>query len=191
MKENLSIKDLKKTGTETTESVPVKEIAVLKKTPSEEFLSECNEQEAEIFNQLKGILMEQCDKYEFEAVTEDNLEDFSMIITYIKNGVIKLESDGVVVKLRRPLKDPKGNILTESLKILFERNESLETILTKGIKVSKKSIESQKEFTMATLSASFDKIEGKMVSLDATRRIQVNNHKDYMLLLNVYNFFRN
>lgn len=188
---NLSIEDLKKTGTETKESVPVKEIEVVKKTPSEEFLSECNEQEAELFNQIKGILMDQCDKYEFEAVTEDNLEDFSMIITYIKNGVIKLESDGVVVKLRRPLKDPKGNILAESLKILFERNETLENILTKGIKLSKKSTESQKEFTMATLAASFDKIEGKMVSMDATRRIKANNQKDYMLLLNVFNFFRN
>lgn len=186
---NINVNDIKKTGGEVKPPV-TKEKEVKKLTPSEEFLLECNEEESEIFNQVKNVLIENCDKYEFEAVTEDNLEDYSMIITYIKNGVISLESNGVLVKLRKPLKDNDGNIITESLKILYERNESRELTFTKGIKVSKKSIESQKEFTLATLAASFDNVGTKMISLNSAKSIQANNHRDYMLLLNVYNFFR-
>lgn len=189
--ENIKANDIKKTG--VSENAPVikkKETEVKKLTPSEEFLLECDEQESEIFNQVKNVLIDHCEKYEFEAVTEDNLEDYSMIITYIKNGVISLESNGVMVKLRKPLKDSDGNIIADSLKILYERNESRELVFTKGIKVSKKSIESQKEFTLATLAASFENVGNKMISLNSVKSIQANNHRDYMLLLNVYNFFR-
>jgi hypothetical protein len=184
----INTKDLQKTGAET-QSAP---IVALKKvqTPTEIFLSECNEQEAEIFNQLKTVLIENCGKYEFEAVKEDNLEDFSEIITYIKNGIISLEPDGVVVKLRKPLV-VDGKELANSIKILFERNEAREKTFTAGIKISKKSIESQKDFTLATLAASFANVDGKIISIESTRSIQSTNHRDYMLLLTCFNFFRN
>jgi hypothetical protein len=187
--ENLSIKDLKKTGSSELKPEPVKEIKKL--SISEEFLLELNEKQSDIFNQLKSILTEQCDKYEFEAVTEDNLEDFAEIITYVENKVITLENDGVLVKLRKPLLGADGNVLTEKIKILYERNEAREKVFTKGIKVSKKSIESQKDFTLATLAASFDQVDNKMISIDVTKKIQKSNHRDYMLLLNCFNFFRN
>lgn len=185
---NINTKDLQKTGAEP-QSAPI--VAPNKvQTPTESFLLECNEQEAEIFNQLKTILIDNCGKYEFEAVKEDNLEDFSEIITYVKNGIISLENDGVVVKLRKPLV-VDGKELTRSIKILYERNESREKTFTSGIKVSKKSIESQKDFTLATLAASFANIDGKMISVESTRSIQSTNHRDYMLLLTCFNFFRN
>jgi hypothetical protein len=185
---SINTNDLKKEG---AGNEPAPKIEVKKQlTPSEVFLSECNEQEAAIFNEIKSILIENCDKYEFEAVKEDNLEDFSEIITYIKNGIIKLESDGVVVSLRKPLV-VDGKELTKSIKILYERNEAREKTFTAGIKVSKKSIESQKDFTLATLAASFASVDGKMISVDSTRTIQSKNHRDYMLLLTCFNFFRN
>jgi len=187
--ETIKIEDLKKVGGATEKATPT--IQVKAKTPSEVFLSECDEHEAEIFEQLKGILINQCEKYEFEAVTKDNLEDFAEIITYVKNGIFKIESDGVLVKLRKQITGPDGIILTDTVKILYERNEAREKTFTAGITVSKKSIESQKDFTLATLAASFANIDNKIISVDTVRKIQKTNHRDYMLLLSCFNFFRN
>jgi len=187
---DISIKDLNKTGSEN-QAEPVKVIVEKKTTPKDEFLLECNDEEKEIFLKIIEVLTEQCDKYEFEAVTADNLEEFSQIITYIKNGILTLENEGVRVKLRKPLKRPDGTVLTESVKILYERNEAREKTFTKDIKVTKKSTESQREFTLASLAASFENINGAMIGVEATRRIQNNNYRDYMLLLTVFNFFRN
>jgi len=186
---NLKINDLK-AGAGDKKPVPAIEIEV-KKSISDEFLEECDEQEEEIFHKLKGILIDQCDKYEFEAVTEDNLEEFSMVITYIKNDVITLEDDGFVVKLRKPLTNEKGELLTEKIKVLFERNEDREKTFTKGIKVSEKNIESRKEYNLATLAASFENVDNRMISKKSTQKIQKTNHRDYMLLLSCFSFFRN
>ncbi len=163
-----------------------------KKSLSDEFLEELDEEESEIFLKLKSILIGTCELLEFEAVTEDSLEDYAALITYVKNGILIIEDDGILVKLRRDILNSKGEKLTDKVKILFERNESREKIFTKGIKISKKSIESQKEFTRASLAASFQNVEingvSKMLNVENTRKIHT---KDYMLLLTVYNFFRN
>ena len=114
------------------------------------------------------------------------------MITYIKNGIISIAEDGIVYNLRRPILNEKGEVITNSVTILFERNESREKVFTKNIKISKKSIESQKDFTRASLTASFKNIDSngisKMISIENTRRIHA---KDYIMLLTCYNFFRN
>jgi hypothetical protein len=184
--ETIKIEDVKKGA-----AVGAAPIVTKKLTPNEEFLSECDEREAQIFEQVKKVLITQCDKYEFEAVTAENLEDFSMVISYIKNEVITLCEDGVEVKLRKPIKNDDGSIFAEKLKILYDRNEARERTFTAGIKVSKKSIESQKDFTLATLAASFANVNNAMISVETTRKIQKTNHRDYLLLLNIFNFFRN
>jgi hypothetical protein len=163
-----------------------------KKSVSDEFMEELDEQEKEIFLKLKSILIDECELLEFEAVNEDNLDDFAALITYIKNDVITIKDDGVQVKLRRPIINSNDEILTNNVTILFERNESRERAFTKNIKISKKNIESQKEFTRASLAASFKNIDfngtSKILSTNNTKGI---HNKDYMLLLTCYNFFRN
>jgi len=159
-----------------------------KKTISEEFIEELDEEEKVIFLELKSTLIDKCELLEFEAVNDENLDDFAGLITYIKNGVVKIEPDGILVNLRRPILNAKGEEVTRCVTILFERNEDRERIFTKNIKISKKSIESQKEFTRASLAASFKNIDNKMLSIENTRGVHT---KDYMLLLTVYNFFRN
>lgn len=162
------------------------------KSVSDEFMEELDDQERDIFTSLKSVLIDKCELLEFEAVNEDNLDDFVTLITYVKNGVINIEDDGVSVKLRRPILNKDNDILTNSLTLLFERNEARERVFTKRIKISKKDVESQKEFTRASLTASFKDIEfagtSKMISVENTRNI---HGKDYMLLLTCYNFFRN
>lgn len=177
--------DIKK----STEKKVLKEV---KKSISDEFLLELDEQEAKIFLELKSILIDTCELLEFEAVTEDSLEDFAELITYVKNGIITIEPDGVLVKLRRPILNSEGEKLTDNVKILYERNEDRERIFIKGIKITKKNIESQKEFTRAALAASFQNItvNGASIMLNAKNTKGMHN-KDYMLLLTCYNFFRN
>lgn len=163
-----------------------------KKSISDTFIEELDEQEKSIFLELKSILIDKCELLEFEAVNEENLDDHAALITYIKSGVISIVDDGIVYNLRRPIKNTNGDVLTKSVTILFERNESREKVFTKGIKISKKSIEAQKEFTRASLAASFKNIDfggtSKMLSIENTRGI---HNKDYMMLLTCYNFFRN
>lgn len=163
--------------------------AEVKKTVSELFIEELDEQEENIFLELKSILINKCELLEFEAVNEENLDDFTGLITYIKNGVVSIENDGILVNLRRPILNSKKEEITRSVTVLFERNQDRERIFTKHIKISKKSsVEDQKEFTRASLVASFKNIGDKMLSTENTRGIHT---KDYMLLLTVYNFFRN
>lgn len=163
-----------------------------KQSISDEFLEELDEQEKEIFLKLKSVLIDTCELLEFEAVTEDSLDDFVALISYTKNGIINIQDDGILVKLRRDILNDKGEKLTDCVKILYEKNESREKVLTKKIKIRKKNVEDQKEFTRACLAASFDNVMvngvSKMLSVDNTRKIHT---KDYMLLLTCYNFFRN
>lgn len=188
------IKDLKEKAENKTANIskttPTEKVE--KKSISDEFLEELLEEEQEIFLQLKSILIDTCELLEFEAVTEDSLEDFVALITYIKNGVISIEPDGILVNLRRDILNSDKVKITDKVKILFERNESREKVFTKNIKVSKKNIESQKEFTRAALTASFQNVDvggiSKVLSIENTRKIHL---KDYMLLLTIYNFFRN
>jgi len=189
----MSIEDRKKGAIK--EAVKVNEIESqeeVKKTVSEEFIEELDEQEKEIFFELKSILIDKCELLEFEAVNEENLEDYAALITYIKNGVLEIKEDGVLVNLRRKINNAKGDFITNSVTILFDKNESRERIFTKDIKISKKNLESQKEFTRASLASSFKNIEingmSKMISTENTRGV---HKKDYMLLLTCYNFFRN
>ncbi|MDA3953121.1 MAG: hypothetical protein PF485_05710 [Bacteroidales bacterium] len=189
------IDEMKKNATNSVKAEikePIKK--EVKKSLSDEFLEELDEQEAEIFTQLKSVLIDTCELMEFEAITEDSLDDFRALITYTKNGILTIENDGINIKLRRSILNSDGEKLTDSVKILFEKNDSRERIFTKGIKVLKKDIESQKSFTRACLAASFANIEigGRSVILNAESISEKKIHnKDYMLLLTCYNFFRN
>ncbi|MDX5585865.1 MAG: hypothetical protein QNK20_13300 [Aureibaculum sp.] len=163
------------------------------KSISEIFMEELDEHEKSIFLELKSILMDKCEYLEFEAVNNENLDDYVTLITYIKNGVATILSDGVSFNLRRPILDSKGDVLTKNVTVLFERNENRERGLTKNIKVSKKSLESQKDFTRAVFAASLKSVElsegrTKMISVEDARRLHT---KDYSILLTIYNFFRN
>lgn len=180
--------DSRKAGAEA----PAKRSEVAIKTVSEEFMEELDDQEKEIFLNIKSVLMDDCELLEFEAVNEENLEDYSMLITYIKNGIVTIVDDGVNVKLRRPILNKDKEALTNNVTILFERNEAREKAFTKKAKLSKKDTESQKEYTRACLAASFKNVDfqgnSKMLSVDNTRGI---HRHDYLLLLTCFNFFRN
>jgi len=162
-----------------------------KLTPSEEFLLECDDEESKIFEQLKDVLTSKCDKHEFEAVTQDNLEDFAMIITYIKNGIISIESDGIDVKLRKPLNNSKSQFITDSIKLLYERNTAREKQFRNSIKTPEKNKAFNEEVSLAVVAASFANVEAIVIGMDSARVLKNTNSRDYMLLLNCYNFFRN
>lgn len=173
------------------QTIPLQKKEV-KKTLGDEFIEELDNEEKEIFLELKSILLDTCGLLEFEAVTEESLEDFTAIITYVKNGVIVIENDGLLFKVRKPLKNSDGKVLTSEIKLLYERNESRERVFTKRIKVNKKDIESQKEYTRACLAAAFDKVNingtDVIITMANTRSL---HSRDYMLLLTCFNFFRN
>lgn len=193
MEKNISIKDISKTGTET-KAVPVKEKKAKELTPSEKFLLECDHEEKEIFNELMGVLTnpEQGDKYEFEAIkdNDESFEMFSMIITYIKEGILTIEPDGVVVKLRRPAVNDEGLVLSDTLKILYKKNKAREDMFKRNISLKKVTNESADENMVAVLAASFDNVDGKIISKTTVRKIQDKSDKDYSLLITVLNFFR-
>lgn len=185
---DLSIKDLKKTEAVKSETAPVKVIKEEKLTPSDEFLLECDDQEAEIFERLKDILMTQCKKREFEAVTKTNLESFSMVITYVKHNVIKLEEDGFTFELREPLVNEKGDVLTDVVKVLYKKNHDRYRTFTKGKKLD--SNEDKKSFNIAVLAASLDNINNSMISPNVISILERNNELDFTILISCLNFFR-
>jgi hypothetical protein len=152
---------------------------------SEEFEQGLEGADKENFIKLKDVLLNQCGQYEFEVFNEDSLEDIEDILPFMKHGIISIEEDGVVVKLRKSIS--VADIKTESLKILYERNEALERTYTRKIKVKKGDLESQKDYSKGLLAASLDKIENKMLGVEHVNKI---HKKDYDLLLNCYNFFR-
>ena len=169
-------------------TIAPKEEAPKELTFSEEFMLELDTEEQKIFTELKETLMGKCELLEFEAVNEDNLDEHRALITYIKNGVISIESDGVRVNLRRPIVDKNGSTLADSVVILYDRNEARERAFTKGIKLKKDDLEAKKEYTRASLAASFKNAGTVVLGADSTRKL---HDKDYMLLLTCYSFFRN
>lgn len=163
-----------------------------KKTTSEKFLEEFTNEEVkekEIFLKIKGIRIDLCELEEFEAVTEDSLEDYIKLITYVKNGKITFEDDGVRVKIRRPINDSNGNLITNSLKILFDRNEDRERVFTKKMKYKRDEINSSQDYSRAILAASLANENNIIISPANISPSKVHS-VDYGLLVTVQDFFR-
>lgn len=183
---NLKISDINNTGDVKTS--PIIQVEK-KKTVSELFLEECDSEEAKIFNEIKATLMNKCNKHEFEAVTNENLNGYATMITYIKNGIITIEEDGVKTKLRKPLINSDNNILANEIKILFERNEDRERQYRKSLNLNPKSSDYDERMGIAVITASFDKAN-VFLGVDSTLLLKKTNYNDYILLLSVYTFFR-
>lgn len=173
-----------KTKVEVSASIPKKE-----KTISDKFLEELNDEEKEIFLKIKGIRTGTCELEEFEAVTEESLESYVQLITYIKNGKITFEDDGVRVNVRRPIKDGNGNVITDSLKILYERNEDRERVFTKKMKYKRDEVNSSQDYSRAVLAASFANEKGVIIPPASISSSKVHS-VDYGLLVTVQDFFR-
>lgn len=186
--ESIKANEISKTG-ETKKSTPVQKKEV-KKTVSQLFLEECDEQESEIFEEIKQALISKRDKYEFEAVTEDMFNGYRNMITYIKGGVITLLDEGVNVKLRKPLFNNDGIELTKSITILYERNQAREDQFRKTVSTNEKSKQYNEDITISVIAASFENIGTAPLSSESLRNIKRDNYNDYELLLNVYMFFR-
>lgn len=162
---------------------------------NEEMVSylELNEEEAQIFEQVKSVLITKCELLEFEALDKDKGQDYVQIITYIKNKRLFIEDDGVLVKLRKPLKNEKGEILTDQVKILYERNIAREQQFTKGKKIKQGDISLQRDYSKAVLAASLASIErgDKMIMLSPSSISEKYVHdKDYAVMMSCYNLFR-
>ena len=184
---------MKKGADNKTSNIEVKApILEKKKTISEKFLEEFTEEEKEekeIFLKIKGIRMDTCELEEFEAVTEESLESYTQLITYVKNGKITFEDDGVRVKVRRPINDSNGNLITNSLKILFERNEDRERVFTKKMKYKRDEINSSQDYSRAVLAASLANENNIIISPASIAPAKVHS-VDYGLLVTVQDFFR-
>lgn len=159
-----------------------------KQSIKDEFLEELNPEEKDILLKIESVLIDKCELRDFEIYKEDNLNDFRVLINYIQNGILTIQDDGINIKLRRDIKTDEGEKLTDNVTILFERNEDRERVFTKPIKVKKDDIEAQKDFTRASVAASLKNVNTRMISPKNLRNV---HHKDYLLLLTCYNFFRN
>lgn len=154
---------------------------------------ELNEEEAQIFEQIKDVLITKCELLEFEALDKDKGPDYVQIITYIKNRRLFIEEDGVIVKLRRPLKNEKGDILTDQVKILYTRNVAREQTFTKGKKIKQGDISLQKDYSKAVLAASLANIDidNRSIVLSPSNLNEKYVHdKDYSVMMSCYNLFR-
>lgn len=183
------IDDFKK-GAENKAEKPIVTAPAKEKTISEKFIEELDEEEEKIFLQIKGVRTGICELEEFEAVTEDSLDSYVQLITYIKNGKITFEDDGVRVNVRRPIKDSKGTIIANSLKVLYERNEERERVFAKKLKFKKDSINDSQDYSRAILAASFANENNKIIPPESISRSKVHS-VDYGLLVTVQDFFRN
>lgn len=161
-----------------------------KKTISEIFLEECDEVEAAIFQEVKSTLINKCHKYEFEAVTDENLDAYATMINYIKNGIISIDESGVSIKLRKPLINKDNQVLTDTITILYERNEGRENAFRKSINVSQKSKQYNDEVALAVIAASFESVGNVMLGKESFSALKRDNYNDYLLILNTYTFFR-
>lgn len=155
-----------------------------------EYLETLLPDEQEIYQKIKGILIDKCELYEFEVCNDDTFEDINEMMNFIKNDIITFKESGVNVKLRKKLQI--GESETDNLTISFDRNEGKEKSFTKGIKVSKKDIESQKAYSRALLAASIKNVtdsmnKSLMIGVQHTYKL---SKRDYDLLMSVYSFFR-
>lgn len=185
MTENKTIQQLK---TEQAQP-PKKEV---EKSISEKFIEELDEKEKEIFLKIKNTRIEICEYEEFEAVTEESLDDYVQLITYIKQGKILFDDDGVIIKVRREIKSEKGDFLTNEIKLLFVRNEARERAFTKKIKIKKDDNAAQIDYTRAAMAANLANVNVNGTSVILTSRSISKMHKnDYSLLMTCFEFFRN
>lgn len=181
-----TIEQLKK---EQSNSKPEKNI---EKSISDTFMEELDSQENEIFQKIKDIRINTCEYEEFEAVTEDSLDDYVQLITYVKNNKLKFEDNGVVIKVRRDIKTDKGEFLTNEIKLLYERNEARERAFTKKIKVKKDDTGAAMDYTKATIAACLENVsyDGRSMIL-TSKHLSKMHQNDYSLLVTCFNFFRN
>jgi hypothetical protein len=164
------------------------------KTISEKFMEELNEQEKEIFLMIKDTRIKKCEYEEYEAVTEDSLDDYAYLITYVKNGKIFFESDGVVIKVRRPILSEKNEVITSQIKLLFNRNVDRERAFTKKIKIKPGDTAASMEYTRAIIAAHLANVDfnGTSIVLPEKSISGKNIHEnDYQILSTCYLFFRN
>jgi hypothetical protein len=179
---------------ETGKKVEMKPQTQKEKTISEKFMEELDPREKEIFLKIKEVRMKQCEYAEFEAVTEDTLDDYAFLITYVKEGVLTFESDGVVIKVRRPILSEKNEVIANSIKLLFQRNLDRERAFTKKIKVKPGDTAASMEYTRAVIAAHLANADFNGTSIVipekciAGKNIHAN---DYQLLTTCYLFFRN
>ena len=187
-KENKSIEDLKKERVQDKIFVHTEKV---EKSISDKFIEELDEEEKAFFLKMKEVRMGACQLEEFEAVTEDSLDDYAMLITYMKNGKIRFESDGVCVKIRNPILDGKGNEITNELKILHEKNTSREKVFTKKFKFKRNDINSSSEYSNLCLAASFANVNynGSSVMI-SPGKLEKMHSKDKALLMTCFDFFR-
>lgn len=176
----------------TKETIEQQQPKQVEKSISDKFMEELDEQERDIFLQIKGIRINICEYEEFEAVTEDSLDDYVQLITYVKNGKLLFENNGVVIKVRRDIKNDKGEFLTNEIKLLYARNESRERAFTKKIKVRKDDTGAAMDYTKATIAACLENVnfDGRSLMLTA-KHLSKMHQNDYSLLVTCFNFFRN
>jgi hypothetical protein len=164
------------------------------KTLSETFMEELNEQEKNIFLQIKSVRIDVCEYEEFEAVTEESLEDYVQLITYVKAGKVRFEDDGVVIKIRRPILSEKGEVITEELKLLYQRNEARERAFTKKIKLKPGDTAASLDYTKAVIAANLANVSfgggSVVIPVNAISGNKMHQN-DYMLLRTCFDFFRN
>lgn len=164
----------------------------IEKSISEKFIEELSEKEKEIFLKIRSTRIDICEYEEFEAVTEDTLDDYVQLITYMKEGKIIIETDGIILKVRRPITSEKGETISNQIKLLFVRNESRERAFTKKIKIKKDDTASGIDYTRAVVASNLENINYNGTSIMLTARSISKMHKnDYQLLMTCFEFFRN
>ena len=189
-KESKSVDDLRKEHAQDEIFVhnPKKKV---EKSISDNFIEELDEKEKGMFLKMREVRMGSCQLEEFEAVTEDSLDDYAMLITYMKNGKIRFENDGVCVKIRNPIMDDSGNEITKELKILHERNAAREKVFTKKFRFKRNDINSSSEYSNLCLAASFANVDynGRNVIISPGKLDKVHKN-DKALLMTCFDFFR-
>jgi hypothetical protein len=179
---------------ETGKKVEMKPQIQKEKTISEKFMEELDQKEKEIFLKIKDVRMKYCEYEEFEAVTEDSLDDYVFLITYVKEGKISFDSDGVTIKVRRPILSEKGEVITDRIKLLFQRNVDRERAFTKKIRVKTGDTAASMDYTRAVIAAHLANVDfnGTSIVLPVKSISGKSMHEnDYQILTTCYLFFRN
>ena len=179
---------------ETGKKVEMKPQNQKEKTISEKFMEELDQKEKEIFLKIKEVRIKNCEYEEYEAVTEDSLDDYVFLITYVKEGKISFDSEGVTIKVRRPILSEKGEVITDRIKLLFQRNVERERAFTKKIKVKAGDTAASMDYTRAVIAAHLANVDfnGASVVLPEKSISGKNIHaNDYQILTTCYLFFRN
>lgn len=186
---NIRVEDIKKTG--ESKPVPaVKEVVEKKLTDTDIFLEECDEDDAKLFHEIKNVLMEKREQREHEAVSKDMFEGYRTMIKHIKYNDIAIEDDGIVINLRKPLLNKESVELTQSIKVLFDRNEGLEKAYRKTVKTNEKSPDYNEDMGIALIASTLANAGNVKLGPESLRRLKNTNENDYQIVLEVYKFFR-